>query len=132
MTFIVKTTRREEFADITSRVADAVREAGLEKGLCLVFVPHTTAGVTVNEAADPDVATDILAALDRMAPRDFPFRHAEGNSPAHVKASLMGSSVTLSVAEGRLVLGAWQGVFLCEFDGPRARKVLVSLIPERL
>jgi len=96
--------------------------------MCLVFCPHTTAGVTVNEAADPDVALDLLTALSRVVEQEGPWRHREGNSPAHVKASLVGSSVLLPICQGMLALGTWQGIFLCEFDGPRAREILVQTV----
>jgi secondary thiamine-phosphate synthase enzyme len=124
-TFEVRTTRREEIVDITREVREAVRRSGTRDGLCLVFVPHTTAGVTINENADPDVKADLLAALSRAVPDGLPYAHAEGNSPAHVKASLMGSSATVIVEEGELRLGTWQGICLCEFDGPRTRRVFV-------
>lgn len=123
----VRTNRAEELVKITDRVQSLVNDAGVEQGICTVFVPHTTAGVTINEGADPDVATDLLAALDRIVPRDLPYKHGEGNSPSHVKASLMGSSVTVIIAGGRLQLGTWQAVFFCEFDGPRQRTVWVDI-----
>jgi secondary thiamine-phosphate synthase enzyme len=114
--------------DITSRVRQLVQDAGVDQGLALVYVPHTTAGITINENADPDVVHDMLAQLDLMVPWKQPFyRHAEGNSAAHVKASMMGSSVTVIVHDGRLVLGRWQGIWFCEFDGPRTRQVHVHL-----
>jgi secondary thiamine-phosphate synthase enzyme len=112
--------------DITGEIDRVLRAFGLEEGSVLVWVPHTTAGVTVNENADPSVAADILAALDRIAPWEGNYRHAEGNAAAHLKASLMGASVTIPVRRGRLALGSWQGVFLAEFDGPRTRTVVVS------
>jgi secondary thiamine-phosphate synthase enzyme len=113
--------------NITQEVAAAVLESGVTRGVCRVFVPHTTAAVTINESADPDVAADILAALDGLVPWNGGYRHGEGNSAAHIKASLVGPELTLLVEDGRLVLGTWQGVFLCEFDGPRKRKVLVRV-----
>ena len=113
--------------DITGRVAALVRESGIKQGICHVFVPHTTAAVTINENADPDVPRDILAALDRIVPLSESYRHAEGNSAAHIKASLFGASQTVLIDDGALVLGTWQSLFLCEFDGPRTRKVLVKL-----
>jgi secondary thiamine-phosphate synthase enzyme len=124
----VKTSRRDEMVDVTSRVAEAVRADGIAEGWALVYCPHTTAGVTINENADPDVVTDVLEALRRMAPRDAGYRHVEGNADGHVKASLVGSSVMVPVSEGRLVLGTWQGVYFCEFDGPRSRKLLVTTV----
>ncbi|MBE0618770.1 MAG: YjbQ family protein [Proteobacteria bacterium] len=122
-TFQVRTPSRECLVEITERVAQAVSAAGVAAGLCTVFVPHTTAGATINESADPDVRRDLLAFLADLVPRNWPYRHREGNSDAHVKASLVGSSVQVPVAGGRLVLGTWQGIFLAEFDGPRDRTV---------
>lgn len=128
ITFSLSTTRKTELLDITRKVEEAVAEAGLKDGVVLVYVPHTTAGITINEGADPSVAEDILAHLDRLVPAKGPYRHMEGNSPAHIKAGLMGSSVLLAVEHGRLVLGRWQAVFFCEFDGPRTRKVQVKTL----
>jgi secondary thiamine-phosphate synthase enzyme len=125
--FILNTQARFEMIDITERVADLVRKSGIGQGLCLVFVPHTTAAVTINENADPDVPHDILAALDRIVPLSDGYRHGEGNSAAHIKASLFGASQVVLIEEGQLVLGQWQSLFFCEFDGPRTRKVLVGL-----
>jgi secondary thiamine-phosphate synthase enzyme len=125
--FTVRTSKREEFVDITSRVVEALGQ-GACAGLCQVFVPHTTASVTINENADPSVVRDLLAKLRQLAPRDDGYEHSEGNSDGHLKASLMGSSVLVPVAGGRLALGAWQGIYLCEFDGPRSRQVHVQLI----
>jgi secondary thiamine-phosphate synthase enzyme len=102
----------------------------VHSGVCHVYVPHTTAGITVNEGADPDVARDIEAALDRLVPKDAGYRHAEGNSDSHVKSALMGSSATVFVAGGRLELGRWQGIFLCEFDGPRERTLRIKVVPD--
>lgn len=127
MRFEVRTHARDEMVDITRQIADVVTGSGVERGAVLVYCPHTTAGVTVNEAADPDVAADILAGLARLVPADGPWRHAEGNSAAHIKATLVGSSVQVPIADGRLALGTWQGVFLCEFDGPRTRSVSVAV-----
>ena len=125
-TLEVRTCERVCFVDISRDVADLVRGAG--DGAVVVFVPHTTAGVTINEDADPSVRADLEMALDRIVPDDLPFRHAEGNSDAHTKASLMGSSVTVPVADGGLQLGTWQGIYFAEFDGPRRRRVLVSFL----
>jgi secondary thiamine-phosphate synthase enzyme len=122
------TRRRSEMMDITAEVKAQVARSGVRNGLCLVWVPHTTAGITVNENADPSVQRDILAALDRLVPRDGDYRHSEGNSDGHVKSTLCGRDVTLIVEEGALALGAWQGVFFLEFDGPRRRTVLVKVI----
>ena len=121
----IRTTARCEMIDITERVAAAIREMGIQNGICRLFVPHTTAAVTINENADPDVPRDILAALDRIVPLADRYRHAEGNAAAHIKASLFGASQTIFIEEGRLVLGTWQSIFFCEFDGPRTRKILV-------
>lgn len=131
ITLKVKTHQHSQVIDLTSQVQQAVADAGLRSGVAIVYVPHTTAGVTINENADPDVVHDVLAQLDRVAPWTQPFyRHAEGNSAAHVKASMMGSSVTILVEDGRLKLGTWQGVWFCEFDGPRSREVWVKLQPD--
>ena len=127
MQFTVRTTRRTELIDITGQVEKALREAGLKEGLCTVFVPHTTAAVTINENADPSVPRDILKILDSVIPFDSPeYRHSEGNSAAHIKSSLVGCSQSVLVEQGNLQLGVWQGIFFAEFDGPRTRKVWVS------
>ncbi|GAB4305970.1 MAG: secondary thiamine-phosphate synthase enzyme YjbQ [Candidatus Bipolaricaulota bacterium] len=118
----IRTQAREEILDITGPVGDAVRALGITDGAVLLFCPHTTAALTVNEAADPDVRADVGAALAKLVP-DLPFRHAEGNSPAHVRSALVGPSLLLPVLAGELVLGTWQGVYFCEFDGPRQRRV---------
>jgi len=123
----VKTHAREEFLDITRQMRSAVRDSGIEKGIALVFVPHTTAGVTINENSDPDVKEDILMGLKKMVPDSLDWRHAEGNSPAHVKAGLVGSSIQIIVEGGDLRLGTWQGIYFCEFDGPRDRNVFVKV-----
>ena len=120
-------TPEEGFIDITGQVRKIVAAGNVQNGLCQIFVPHTTAGVTINENADPDVVTDMLAALGKMVP-DLPYRHSEGNSPAHVKSSLVGCSIMVPISEGRLCLGTWQGIYFCEFDGPRTRKVWVQLV----
>ncbi|MBN2283068.1 MAG: YjbQ family protein [Deltaproteobacteria bacterium] len=126
--FTVATRSQTEMIDITGQVRAVVREAGMVNGLCCVFVPHTTAAVTINENADPDVPRDILMELNKVIPFDDHYRHGEGNSAAHIKASLIGSSETVIVERGELVLGTWQSLFFCEFDGPRTRRVLVKLI----
>ena len=128
--FTLRTNARCEMIDITDRVAILLKESGIGDGSCRVFVPHTTAAVTINENADPDVPRDILASLDRIVPLSDHYRHAEGNAAAHVKASLLGSSQTIFIESGRLVLGRWQSLFFCEFDGPRTREVLVGLTAE--
>ena len=127
----VSTRSRVEFQDITSKVQELVRSSGIGSGICHIFVPHTTAGVIVNEHADPSVADDIARQLDRMVPQAGDYRHLEGNAPAHIKAVLMGSSETLLVENGKLVLGMWQGIFFCEFDGPRGRTVLIKIVPDK-
>lgn len=124
--FTVETRSRTEFLNIDRPVAEAVREADLKDGVATVFVPHTTAGVTINENADPDVLADLEQVLDRMVPWDGGYRHIEGNTAAHVKASMMGSSVQVVVENGQLRLGTWQSLFLCEFDGPRTRQVWIE------
>ncbi|MHB9155817.1 MAG: secondary thiamine-phosphate synthase enzyme YjbQ [Endomicrobiales bacterium] len=121
------TQRRDELIDITAQVRQAAEKSGVKNGLCRVYVPHTTAGILINEHADPDVAADILASLDRLVPWNGGFRHAEGNSAAHVKASLVGISQTVFIEEGELQLGTWQGIFFAEFDGPRRREAWVSI-----
>lgn len=120
-------TPEQGFIDITAQVQQAVRDSSIQNGLCQVFISHTTAGVTINENADPDVVTDMLAALDAMVPK-LDYRHYEGNSRAHVKSSLVGCSLTVPVAQGRLMLGRWQGIYFCEFDGPRQRKFRVQVV----
>ena len=127
--FSVGTSRREEFVDITGEVARLVAEAGLMEGAVLVYSPHTTAGITINEGADPDVKRDMVAHLARLVPQHPDFRHAEGNSDAHIKVSLMGPSQLVPVSGGRMALGTWQHIYLCEFDGPRRRTVLVQMLP---
>jgi secondary thiamine-phosphate synthase enzyme len=124
----IRTRAKEEFVDLTTELDRIVTAAGVASGVCVVAVPHTTAGVTVNENADPDVRADLLMTLRRIVPDTLPYAHVEGNSPAHVKAALVGSSVSLIVDGGRLRLGTWQGVFLCEFDGPRTRKVWIQIV----
>jgi secondary thiamine-phosphate synthase enzyme len=124
----VETRSRVEMIDITAAVQKAVGEEKIETGLCLFFTPHTTAAVTINENADPDVPRDILEALEKAVPLRANYRHAEGNSAAHVKSSLVGASELVIIENGRLVLGTWQSIFFCEFDGPRTRKILISMI----
>jgi len=129
--FDVRTHSRSEMIDITSQVATAVGKAGVGEGAVTVYVPHTTAGVTINENADPDVVHDILAALDAAVPwRQTFYQHTEGNSAAHVKSSMVGCSRTIPISGGRMTLGTWQAVFFCEFDGPRTRRVVVTVIGE--
>jgi secondary thiamine-phosphate synthase enzyme len=123
----VKTNAQTEMIDVTALVANEVSTSKLQEGLCMVFVPHTTAAVTINESADPAVKQDIMMVLNKIVPWKEAYRHMEGNSPAHLKTSIIGSSETIAVEAGRLVLGTWQGIFLCEFDGPRTRKLDVRL-----
>ncbi|HUK82273.1 MAG TPA: secondary thiamine-phosphate synthase enzyme YjbQ [Verrucomicrobiae bacterium] len=128
--FSVKTNQHTEFVEITAQVQRAVDESRVKDGVCTIFVPHTTAGITINENADPDVAADMIYTLDRAVPWKSPsYRHGEGNTAAHVKSSMMGHSVHVLVHGGKLQFGTWQGIFLCEFDGPRTRQVWVSVKP---
>ena len=124
----VKSSTREELIDITEQVAAAVKERGVEEGLCCVFAPHTTAAVTINENADPDVTGDIILGLKSINIESVEYAHIEGNSPAHIKSSLVGCSETVIIDKGRLMLGTWQGIYLCEFDGPRTREVYVKIL----
>ncbi|MFX0098764.1 MAG: secondary thiamine-phosphate synthase enzyme YjbQ [Candidatus Hodarchaeota archaeon] len=126
-TIPVKTRRREELIDITNLVRTEVKTSGVQQGTCIVFSKHTTCGVTINENADPDVKADIITQLKRIFPEDENYRHLEGNSDAHLKTSFVGPSETIIVENGRLSLGTWQGIMLCEFDGPRSRTVLVRI-----
>jgi secondary thiamine-phosphate synthase enzyme len=129
-TFRVKTNRRTQFVDITREVEQALRESDVKSGVCHVYVPHTTAGVIINEHADPDVASDVEGIFDRLIPHKGPYCHAEGNTDSHMKAILTGTSQSIFVENGKLALGAWQGIFLCEFDGPRQRAVFVKIVPD--
>lgn len=124
----LSTSSRSQFLDITARVQELIAREKLKDGLALVWVPHTTAGLTVNENADPDVVRDILASLDKRFPWDDNYAHSEGNSAAHIKSSLMGCEKTLIIKDGHLALGTWQGLYFCEFDGPRKREVWVKLV----
>jgi len=129
-TLRVKTSRRTEWVNITSEVSRLVSASGISSGVCQIYVPHTTAGVTINEGYDPDVASDMEAAFDRMVPRNAGDAHAEGNSDSHIKATLVGSSQSVWIESGRLRLGRWQAVFFCEFDGPRSREIHVKIVPD--
>ena len=126
----VKTTRRTHLLDITAEVEKLVAASGIQHGVCQLYVPHTTAGITINESDDPEVARDIEATLDRLAPKDGPYRHGEGNADSHIKSTLTGVSQTVPIEDGRLALGRWQGIFFCEFDGPRQRQVRVRIVPD--
>lgn len=127
-TLSVTTNRRTEFLDLTSRIQTLVGQSGVDEGVCHLFVAHTTAGLTINENADPSVQEDILMVLNKIISDRESYRHREGNSPAHIKASLMGPHLTVLVQASRLLLGTWQGIYLCEFDGPRTRKVFVKIM----
>lgn len=127
-TFTVATAERCQFVDITADVQKIITESKIIAGIVVVYVSHTTAGVTINENADPDVQRDILLHLEKLVPQAREFRHAEGNSDAHIKASMMGSSVTVILSESQMNLGVWQGIYFCEFDGPRNRKVWVKIL----
>lgn len=124
----IKSRRKVEFIDITSQIRKIVRGSGIKNGICYIYIPHTTAGVTINENADPSVVEDIMDILNRLVPQNLRYKHLEGNSPAHIKSTLVGHSVFVFIEDGDLALGTWQGIFLCEFDGPRTRKVYVKLI----
>jgi secondary thiamine-phosphate synthase enzyme len=126
--FSLKTGSRNQMLDITASVQEQIKKSDVDDGICVVYVPHTTAGVTINEGADPSVCHDITAVLERLVPENAGYRHAEGNSDSHAKTTLAGSSVTLLVEKGRPLLGTWQRIFFCEFDGPRTRKVFVKTI----
>ena len=131
MIFTVKSGKQTELIDITAKIQDAVLSADIGQGLCMLYVPHTTAAITINESADPSVKEDILMIIDQIIPWKAGYRHLEGNSPAHIKSTLVGASELIAIANHRLVLGTWQGIFFCEFDGPRTRKVHVRLIAEK-
>ena len=130
MILAVKTRERTELIDVTSEISQLVQKSGIDQGLCMVFVPHTTAAVTINESADPSVKSDMLMVLNQIVPWEANYRHLEGNSPAHVKSTLVGPSELIAIEKGRLVLGTWQGIFFCEFDGPRNRKLHVRIMEE--
>ncbi len=124
----VKTKSRNEFVDITDIVQEVVKDAGVTKGICFLYVPHTTAGITINEGADPSVQRDIINALSRLVPHEMNYSHREGNADAHIKSTLVGNSVNVVIDEGKLVLGTWQAIFFCEFDGPRHRRIAVKFL----
>ncbi len=126
-TFFIE-TKTSEMKLITSQVKKAVSHSGVKDGICIIYTPHTTAAITINENADPDVVTDLLFALDKTFPNRAEFRHIEGNSAAHLKASCVGESVTVPIHDGQLALGTWQGIYFCEFDGPRSRKFFVQIL----
>ena len=124
----LKTSDRSELLDITSRVEQVVEDKKIKDGICIVFCPHTTAGLTINENADPSVKKDIINHLKKVVPEEKSFMHSEGNSDAHIKASMMGNSLNIIIKNGELVLGTWQGIYFCEFDGPRSRKVYIKVL----
>jgi secondary thiamine-phosphate synthase enzyme len=126
----LRTERRTQLLDVTAAVAKMVQDSGVQSGICYVYVPHTTAGVIINENADPDVAADMEAALARLVPKDSGYRHAEGNADSHIKTALVGTSATIFISGGQLELGRWQGVFFCEFDGPRTRRLRVKIVAD--
>jgi len=127
-TLNVRSKSKTEFIDITEDIRSFAKESGIQHGICHIYVPHTTAGVTINEGADPAVKRDILATLNRLVPFEGDYQHMEGNSAAHIKATLAGSSQTVFIEEGKLLLGTWQSIYFCEFDGPRHRRVLVRIV----
>ena len=124
----IQTTKPQQFIDITNKVVDEVKNSNIRDGIAVIYVPHTTAGITINENADPDVVWDMISTLDKTYPVDGDYLHFEGNSHAHIKASLMGSSCTVIIQKGKLLLGTWQGIYFCEFDGPRNREFYVKII----
>jgi secondary thiamine-phosphate synthase enzyme len=126
----VQSSRRTELVDVTQKVLHEVQRSGISNGVCHLYVSHTTAGVIINEHDDPDVARDIETALDELVPRDDGYRHAEGNSDSHIKTAIVGTSETVFVEGGKLALGRWQGIFFCEFDGPRRRELQVRIVPD--
>ncbi|MFC1991413.1 secondary thiamine-phosphate synthase enzyme YjbQ [Chloroflexota bacterium] len=128
----LQTTAKVEFQDITQKIGEILNHSSVENGICYIFVPHTTAGITINEHADPNVVEDIADHLDIMAPLHMKYGHSEGNAPAHIKATIIGNSQVLLVENGKLVLGTWQGIFFCEFDGPRNRFVVIKAIPDMI
>ena len=130
-TLRVKTTRRTQLLNVTAQVQQTIDKSRISTGVCCVYVPHTTAAITINECADPDVASDLEGAFDRLIPMGGPYRHSEGNSDSHMKAVMVGASQTILIEGGKLLLGRWQGIFFCEFDGPRDRHLQLKLIPDQ-
>ena len=127
----IKTKTRTEFVDITSEIQQVIDEAGIKNGICCMYVPHTTAGITINEGADPSVVSDIQRTLSKLIPNNLNYSHMEGNSDAHIKSTVVGASKTVIIDDGKLLLGTWQSIFFCEFDGPRHRRVLVKLMSDK-
>jgi secondary thiamine-phosphate synthase enzyme len=130
-TLQIKTDRRTQFVDITNQVQSLIAKSSTKNGILHLYVPHTTAAITINEHADPDVASDVEAAFDRLIPERGPYKHSEGNSDSHIKSILVGNTQTVFIADGKLVLGRWQGIFFCEFDGPRNRNLHLKIIPDQ-
>ena len=130
MIITVQSKKKTQLIDITSKINEVVQSAGMRQGLCMLYVPHTTAAIAINESADPSVKNDIIMILNKVIPWDADYRHFEGNSPAHIKSTIVGPSELIAVENDRLVLGTWQGIFFCEFDGPRTRKVHIRLVKE--
>lgn len=128
--FEVPTKARNEFIDITHKIEEMISKSGVKSGICVVFVPHTTAAVTINENADPSVKSDIVKTLNKVIPPNWDYTHIEGNSDSHIKSTLVSPSITLIIENGKLVLGTWQGVYFCEFDGPRRRKVFIKILSD--
>lgn len=124
----ISSSSKEEMIDITSKVKKIVEEEGIQNGICLIYTPHTTAGIIINENADPDVKRDILTMLRKIVPENLPYSHSEGNAPAHIKSAMIGNSRIIPLNKGSLSLGTWEGIFFCEFDGPRRRKVYVEIV----
>ena len=127
----IKTKARTEFVNITSEIQQVIDEADIKNGICCLYVPHTTAGITINEGADPSVVSDIQRTLSKLIPNNLNYSHMEGNSDAHIKSTVVGASKTVIIDDGKLLLGTWQSIFFCEFDGPRHRRVLVKLINDK-
>jgi len=125
----LRTLSAMEFVDITPQVQDVVTDSAVSDGVCIIYNPHTTAGLTINEGADPAVCSDLVGVFRQIIPRNYPYRHQEGNSPSHMMATLTGSSVTVLISSGSLQLGTWQRIFFCEYDGPRSRKILWKILP---
>ncbi len=127
----VRTNEKTQLLDITSQVQEVVKNSGVQSGICQIFIPHTTAGVTINENADPSVKRDMLMELNKVIPFDDNYHHSEGNSAAHIKSTLAGPSLSIIIDQGRIMLGTWQGIYFCEFDGPRSRGVWIKIIADR-
>lgn len=130
-TLKIKTNRRTQMVNVTAQVQQAVENSRVAHGICYVYVPHTTAAITINECADPDVASDLESSFDRLIPKHGPYKHSEGNSDSHMKAVLVGASQTIFIEAGKLLLGHWQGLFFCEFDGPRDRHFQVKIVADQ-